>query len=178
MKTGFMFLTAFILVLHVTLFAQEWQEYTLEGSGMYVRLTEDAGLSPAEQLLKTIGWTYDKQEDGDIHLTLQFEDERTQLVRLVPVVSSFTGLQTYDIWSVVSNDPMAVPDSMYRKMLIRNGDTDIGRFQIFPGDSADLIVYSAVFEGEMNPEILKDIINEVAAMADIFEEQITRKDDY
>ncbi len=142
------------------------------------RLTEDAGIPRIEKLLKNIGYTYDTTPKGEYHVTLRFEDQRTHLVRIAPFVSDLTLKELYDIWAIISNDSLAIADSIYTSMLIKNGETSIGKFQLFPKGNKNLLVYSAVFMGELTQEILKKIINDVASIADIYEEQITGADEF
>ncbi len=142
------------------------------------KLTEGAGLPFIEQLLTNNGYNYNIGEKGEYHITLRFEDNRTHLVRISPFVSNVNSKQSFDIWSVVAKFKSSLPDSIYHKLLVKNGEADIGRFQCFKSGDEYLLAFSAVFNGIMDQKILKKIVVDVASISDTFESQITQKDDY
>jgi hypothetical protein len=109
---------------------------------------------------------------------LGYDDHRTQLVHLTPFISNVTSREEYDIWSTVAYYQGLLPDTIYQKLLIKNGEADIGSFQIFKVDSGFVLVYSAVLNGEYDAAILKKVILDVSGIADYFEEIITKKDEY
>ncbi len=132
----------------------------------------------AERLFKAINYSFDKLENGSYQVTMSFEDKRTHLVHIYPVVSNLTSKSGYDIWATVARYDKSLPDSIIQDMFIRNGNTEYGRFQSFPADSSYVLVYSTIFHGTLTPEIFKTIINDVAAISDYYENKLTHKDEF
>jgi hypothetical protein len=141
-------------------------------------LNKNADIPFIEQLLQTIGYTYETREKGKYNLTLNYDDERTQLIHIWPFISNVTSKEEYDIWSTIAKYPSVLADSIYQKILIKNGTSDIGRFQTFKTDDGYLLVYSAVYAGKYDAAILKKVILDVSGISDYFEKMITQKDDY
>lgn len=141
-------------------------------------IEDNADLPFIEQLLKSIGYTYEITDKGEYRLTLGYDDQRTQLIHLTPFISNVTSKEEYDIWSTVAYYNGFLPDTIYQKLLIKNGEADIGRFQIFKVDSGYVLVYSAVLNGKYDAAILKKVILDVSGIADYFEKMITNKDEY
>ncbi len=132
----------------------------------------------AERLFKAINYTYDRNENGSYSLTLSFEDKRTQLVHVYPMVASLNSRPAYDVWSTITRYKKTIPDSIVQDMFVRNSNLEYGHFQSYPSDSSFVLVYSVIFHGELTAEIFKTIINEVAGMADYYESKLSREDTY
>ncbi len=146
-----------------------WDSFTID---------YDTGVPFIERLLKEIGYTYELADDGEFQLTLLYEDQRSQLVHIYPFVSETTKKVAYDVWSTVAAYQEMLPDTIYQKLLIKNGESNNGRFQAFAIDSGYVLVYSAVLSESFDAAILKKVILDVAGIADVFEQMITNKDDY
>jgi len=156
------------------------EEYTENTKRFFDSFTieDDAELPFIEQLLKSIGYNYEMTDKGNYRLVLKYEDQRTQLIHLTPFVSNVTSKEEYDVWSTVAYYRGPLPDTIYQKLLIKNGEADIGSFQTFKVDSGYVLVYSAVLNGKYDATILKKVILDVSGIADYFEEMITKKDKY
>lgn len=131
-----------------------------------------------EKLLNEIKYDFETSDDGIYYVTLEFEDSRTQLVRIEPFKSTLTNKIQFEIWTPVVLYTAGIPDSIANRLLIENSDIEIGRFESFENEDGYLVVLSALFYGKFDKNILKTIIAEVAAVSDIFEFDLTQKDDY
>ncbi|GEM_PF-5859310 len=132
----------------------------------------------AERLFKAIDYTYDRNENGSYSLTLSFEDKRTQLVHVYPMVAGLNSRPAYDVWSTITRYKKTIPDSIVQDMFVRNSNLEYGHFQSYPSDSTFILVYSVIFHGDLTAEIFKTIINEVARMADYYESRFSKEDTY
>ena len=131
-----------------------------------------------KNLLNEIEYDFGTTDEGIYYVTLEFEDSRTQLVRIEPFTSDLTNTIQFDIWSPVAAYKTTIPDSIAHRMFIESGDIDIGRFQSYKNENGYLLVFSAIFYGKFDQNILKTVITDVAAVSDIFEFDLTQKDDY
>ncbi len=135
-------------------------------------------LTLAERLFNAIGYSYEKSNDGSYQLTMSFEDKRTHLVHVYPVVPKLTSRAGYDIWATIARYDTVLPDSVVQDMFLRNANTEYGHFQSFATDSTYLLVYSTIFHGTLTADIFKTIINDVAAISDYYEAKLTGKDEF
>ncbi len=142
------------------------------------KVKKSAELTLAEKLFKAIDYSYDKMDNGSYQLTMSFEDKRTHLVHIYPVVPKLTSRAGYDIWATIARYDKALPDSVVQDMFLRNANTEYGHFQSFATDSTYLLVYSTIFHGTLTADIFKTIINDVAAISDYYEAKLTGKDEF
>jgi hypothetical protein len=142
------------------------------------RLTEPADSIAAnlrdrpriERLLDRIGYTYERDADGDYSFVLSFDDGRSQLVYVTPSYVAVDERSRFDVWSLIYRAPEPPSADVLLSLMQQNGTAGLGAFQAFETESGHALVFSAYAEADLEAAALQRLIEHVVVTADRAEE--------
>lgn len=130
-------------------------------------------------LLDAAGFSYERDEQGDFKLVLQFQEEgRSQVGYVTQFVSPAHGKNVVEIWSPVLMSEGMLPQAIADRLLTENGRISWGNFQNLRLEGGrNMAIFSYLIEGKPSPERFKKSIETVLIVADDMEVRLSPDQD-
>jgi hypothetical protein len=141
-------------------------------------LEEGVDVTLVARLLVDLGFGYEKDENGQYYFEIDFDDDRSQLVYITPLLDDIHPGQIYDIWSPVASLTDTLSALQSHILLKQNGSVEIGAFQLLEYPDKNVLVFSAQLTTEPEAELLQKYILKIASTADDLEDALFETDEY
>lgn len=127
------------------------------------------------QLLDTLEYKYEVDEDGDYRLVFELEGDRTQMVFVRSNVETYGSHRVREIWSpgYKSASPQ-FPAAVANRLLEDSNEAKMGSWV----KQEDLAMFVVKIDADATAEQLSDAIDAASRSADAIELELTKKDDY
>ncbi len=127
------------------------------------------------QLLDTLEYKYEVDEDGDYRLVFELEGDRTQMVFVRSNVETYGSHRVREIWSPGYKSPSPqFPAAVANRLLEDSNEAKMGSWV----KQEDLAMFVVKIDADATAEQLSDAIDAASRSADAIELELTKKDDY
>lgn len=123
---------------------------------------------------------YDQLKNGNFTINYRFTDtKRKQRIYISSKISKFGGLEVREIYSLIWESKVPIPDNMLNQLLAYNGEVKLGTWKLEKTSSGeDILYFSVKIDANANLELFKDALTIVHKVADKWEKKLFNKDDF
>lgn len=126
-----------------------------------------------ESQLDLSGLQYSEDTDGDARVLFEFDGDRTQQVIVDSATDTIGPYEDRDVWSGVLAVEGVLDPSIAQTLLEENGSIKIGTFAI----RGRAVVFKVDVPAQCTPDVLRTIIEVVAATAEAWEKRLAGESD-